>query len=394
MSERERAEAIAAGGLPPEAEIGAEEAIALGAVIADVRAPEEFAEDHIPGARNVPLFGDRERAVVGTLFRHRGAEQAREWGESRVRARLEPFIGALRAALELPGERGDAERPRRARVICCARGGERSAAVTALLRDLGDPVRRLRGGYRSYREQVRARLGRLEVHGPVLLDGWTGCGKTAVLRRVARLHPRRVLDLEALAGHRSSLLGGIGLVPASQKRFESALVAAVDRLEGPWTLIEAESRRVGDREIPASLFRAMRAAPRIELDATTEERIAHLRADYLGEDEEGADPAARLAEVADRLGALAAYEPIGPAGVGRLRGLLAAGRIDEAVRILLELHYDPRYRHGNRGVVPVDRIRLGGEGIVAQGREARIDRAAEDLVRRLDRLVARVPFGR
>jgi len=346
----------------PALEITVEEALRGELLIVDVRAPSEFAEDHIPGATSVPLFSDRERAVVGTLFRHLGESEARRWGGERVHERLEPFFDEVRLALQLPRE-PEAPADPRPRVICCARGGERSGAVTALLRERGHPVRRLAGGYRSYREGIRARLGTLGVPGPVLLDGLTGSGKTAVLREVARLRPRQVLDLEGLARHRSSLLGDIGLVPASQKEFESGLVAAVDRLEGPWTLIEAESRRVGDREIPSSLYREMRAARRVELAATTAQRVALLHADYLGVDR-GSDrpPEAAIEAVCERISALVAYPRVGEAGVRWLRERLRSGAIDEAVRFLLEEHYDPRYRHGMVKGAPALRLDRSGLG--------------------------------
>ncbi len=356
------------GGVPldPDSEIGLDEAIAENALIVDVRAPAEFDEDRIPGARNVPLFGDRERSVVGTLYRHLGAGDARAWGRERVHSRLEPFIGALQTALEItaegegpPGARG------RVRVICCARGGERSAAVTELLRELGHPVRRLRGGYRSYRERVRARVSTLEAPNPVLLDGLTGSGKTAVLRAVEALRPGSVLDLEGLAGHRSSLLGDLGLEPVSQKRFESDLVASVDALSGRWTLIEAESRRIGDRETPPRLFLQMRAAPRIELVATEAQRVAHLRDEYLG--------AVDVEEIIERLGAFASFPRIGPDGVAQIRQLLRGGEIDSAVKILLREHYDPRYRHGAEEVVPVGRVEREHDETTARRLIERVD---------------------
>lgn len=364
--------ASAADGLPPEAEISLDEVlsgVAAGSVrVVDVRAPREFEEDRIPGAENLPLFDDRERAVVGTLFRHLGAGAARTWGRETVERRLEPFVARLRAALSLPEEPGAADAAPTIPVICCARGGERSAAVTRLLRDRGHAVRRLTGGYRSYRTWVREHLHSIEVENPVLLDGLTGCGKTAVLRAVEDLRPGSTIDLEGLAGHRSSLLGDIGLETASQKRFESGLLRDVARLRGPWTLIEAESRRIGDREIPAALFAAMRRAPRIELVATEEQRIAHLREDYLG--------SGTIADVAERIGALSVYPRIGAEGVTRMREQLDRGEVDPVVRTLLAEHYDPRYRHGNETIVPVTRVEREEIGATAARIVILLDRLA------------------
>ncbi len=336
--------------------------------IVDVRSPVEYGEDHIPGAKSVPLFSDREREIVGTLFREFGDVEARGWGEPRVRARLEEFLEKLIRALQL--DTSFQGRDRRVRVICCARGGERSAAVTRLLRDRGAVVFQLEGGYRSYRSRVRERLQNLRIPRPVLLDGLTGCGKTAVLREVAQLRPTQVLDLEGLAQHRSSVLGSVGLHPVSQKKFESDLLKELDCLTGPWTLIEAESRRIGNREIPSELFSAMRSAPRVDLRASLLQRVDNLRRDYLGEDQ---DRTARIAAVVECLGPLAAYPRIGVVGVARMREQLQRGEIDRVVERLLDDHYDPRYRFGSHRGEPVATI------------EYRSPReTAEELVDRLD----------
>ena len=348
----------------PEEEISLSEALASGVPILDVRSPTEFAGDRVPGARSVPLFDDRERAVVGTIFRQLGAGEARRLGSERVEARLEEFVAALQQEFA-PTDR---TQPLEA-VICCARGGERSAAVTQLLRQRGHEVRRLVGGYRTFRSIVRERLRELHVPTPILLDGLTGCGKTAVLRAIAEVRPGQVLDLEGLAEHRSSLLGAVGLEPVSQKRFESRLLAATDALTGPWTLIEAESRRVGDREIPASLFAAMRAAPRITLTATPLERIRHLRDVYLaGATVDSPAGRAALAEISEALEGLKVYPHVGEARVSDWRARLAAGEIDRVVQELLEEHYDPRYRHGSSGeATPEWRwgefVEAGGEAV-------------------------------
>ena len=341
--------------IEPAGDITLADALRARARIVDVRSPREFAEDHVPGARNVPLLADEERAVVGMLYRERGPAVARAWGEARVVARLEPFLTALCRALDLPGSTAGAGAPR---VICCARGGERSAATAALLQSHGHRVLRLTGGYRSHRAHVRSRLASLRVPRPILLDGLTGSGKTAVLRAIAELHPGRVLDLEGLAGHRSSLLGDVGLAPVSQKRFESALVAASEGLSGPYTLIEAESRRIGDREIPAALFESMRTAPRIELVATEAQRIAHLCEEYL--------TSAGVEEIIARLPGLAAYPRIGPDGVHALSALLRRGEVEEAVRVLLREHYDPRYRHGREVGEPTASLERGSTSETAR----------------------------
>lgn len=308
--------------------------------LVDVRAPIEFAEDHLPGAVSVPLLDDRERRVVGTLFRQRGPEPAREWGEARVSRRLEAFTRDLLHGLELPpaqsGSRATSSAPR---VVYCSRGGERSNAVARHLRRLGHPVARLRGGYRAYRSLVRERLARCRPPGPVVLNGLTGCGKTRILREIARLRPGAVVDLEGLAGHRSSLFGDIGLEPVSQKAFESGLARSLADLVGPWSLFEWEARRIGNREVPKALYEHLRAAPMIQLTATIDQRVELLCDEYLRHDGIGA--------IRRRLPDLACYPAIGADGVRHLDALLEAGDVEEVAQQLLERHYDPRYRHGS-----------------------------------------------
>ncbi|MGE3165139.1 MAG: tRNA 2-selenouridine(34) synthase MnmH [Planctomycetota bacterium] len=322
----------------------------------DVRAPKEFAEDHIPGAVSVPLFDDQERAVVGTIYRWEGGGAARQWGLERVTQRLDAFTERLLAALELtedaparPGSPGAAdERPR---VIVCARGGQRSGAVAAYLRARGHSVYRLTGGHRSYRHAVRAALSRLEIPGPIALNGLTGCGKTHVLRSIRERYPRRVIDLEGLAGHRSSVLGDVGLEPATQKQFEARLAQELSQLEGPWTVFEWEARRIGNRELPAEVYTRLRAAPQIELRASIAQRVRILADDYLA--------CGGIEEVKRRLPLLASFPAVGPDGVERLTRDLDAGRVHEVVTFLLANHYDPRYHHGNQGLERVHTVELG-----------------------------------
>src|SRR5690242_6705139 len=46
----------------------------------DVRTPLEFAEDLLPGAINVPLLSNDERAEIGTLYKQTGPHEARVRG--------------------------------------------------------------------------------------------------------------------------------------------------------------------------------------------------------------------------------------------------------------------------------------------------------------------------
>src|SRR5262245_36213359 len=240
-------------------------------LLVDLRSPGEFAEDHLPGAVNVPLFDDLERALIGTLYARASPAAAFAEGRARTLERIGVFTRALAelAGWDLPAvdleqrvadlTAGGMEELERALVPApapaggdpvlayCWRGGLRSRAVIAFLRGLGRvEVLGLEGGYRAYRRCVRARIQAWRPPPSFVLRGLTGVGKTLVLRALAERRPEWVLDLEALAGHRSSILGMVGLQPASQKLFESRLVTRLARGFGAVCVVEGESRKVGD----------------------------------------------------------------------------------------------------------------------------------------------------
>jgi len=208
------------------------------------------------------------------------------------------------------------------------------------LNERGFVAKQLVGGYRSYREGIRRQLEEFTIPPLWVLDGYTGVGKTRVLQSIQEIHPGRVLDLEQYAEHRSSILGDVGKTPSTQKKFESRLAAAICSLEvdAPWVLIEGESRKVGDRQIPTRLWDAMQVAPRIEMIASIDRRASLLVDEYATDD--GWEP------VLERLEVLRGYDRIGSEGVDHVQGLIRRGDPHLAAVFLLEHHYDPRYQHG------------------------------------------------
>src|SRR6185312_16746005 len=249
-------------------------------VIVDARTPSEFAEDHVPGAINLPVLSDAERHEVGTIYVQESRFKARRIGGAYVAQNVARYLGHEMA--DWPAS----IQP----LVYCWRGGMRSNSMAVILAQVGWRTSVLQGGYRTYRRRVVQRLydGEPLKH-VILLDGHTGTGKTEVLQR---LNERGVqtLDLEGLAEHRGSLLGGLpGRPQPSQKMFESRLLAAIEALdpERP-VVIEAESSKVGERMLPPVVWSAMTSAPRIELKAPAPERARYLAAGYaeLGQDAE------------------------------------------------------------------------------------------------------------
>ncbi|MGB1034867.1 MAG: tRNA 2-selenouridine(34) synthase MnmH, partial [Primorskyibacter sp.] len=225
--------------------------------VIDVRSPSEYAEDHLPGAINLPVLSDAERAQVGTIYKQQSPFLARKIGAALVFQNAAAHIAGPLA------DHGGSWRP----MVYCWRGGQRSGSFGWMLQQIGWRAQVLGGGYRTYRRLVKHALYDTAVpHRLVLLDGDTGTAKTALLHRLAA-RGVQVIDLEGLANHRGSLLGGLGPQP-SQKAFESALAAALAQADPTRpVLLEAESNKIGSRIIPPTLWTAMRTAPRIEVKA-------------------------------------------------------------------------------------------------------------------------------
>ena len=289
----------------------------------DVRAPAEFAEDHVPGAINLPVLDDAERARVGTVYKQVNPFTARKLGAALVARNAAAHLeGAL---AEMPG----GWKP----LVYCWRGGQRSGSFASILSQIGWRVETVAGGYKSYRSLVVAGLQQPVESPVVVLDGNTGTAKTEVLALLAA-RGVQVVDLEGLAHHRGSLFGGRGGQP-SQKAFEGALAAVLAGLDPTRpVVVEAESSKVGDRVVPARLWAAMCAAPRVTIAAALEDRAAYLCRAY-------GDVIADSAEL-DRI--LRQMVPLHAAEViDGWRAMAAAGAYAALAQDLMARHYDPRY---------------------------------------------------
>lgn len=294
--------------------------------VIDVRSPSEFSEDHIPGAINLPVLDDAERARVGTVYKQLSPFEARRMGAALVARNIARAIeGPL-----------SAKPPGFSAVVYCWRGGMRSNAFAHVAAQIGWRMYVMEGGWKAYRAHVRAALYEKPLaHRLVLLDGDTGSAKTAILRE-ARAQGAQTLDLEALANHRGSALGHFEASPQpGQKRFESALFDALRRFDPAVpVLVEAESNKLGKRVIPASVWAAMQAAPRLAIEAPVEERARHAVASYRDIADDPEALAARLAPL---------IPMNGRETVERWMALARAGDLEALAGALIEEHYDPAY---------------------------------------------------
>jgi len=302
--------------------------------VIDARAPAEYAEDHLPGSINLPVLDDAERARVGTIYKQDSPFTARKLGAALV---------AQNAARHLLGALADKQGDWQP-LVYCWRGGQRSGSFATILRQIGWRVEVLEGGYKSYRRLVQALLYDGVFPAPVLLiDGGTGSAKTEILGHVAALGGQ-IIDLEALAGHRGSLFGGLAPQP-SQKLFETALAQEICALDPTRpVLIEAESNRIGDIRLPPALWRAMQAAPRVRIDVPVSVRAAYS----LGVYGEFVMQPERLVAVIE---GLRPYQPVEQ--IEAWRALVTTGDFATLAKSLIVAHYDPSYQRMRKGQRPV-----------------------------------------
>lgn len=244
--------------------------------VLDVRSPGEYLHAHIPGAQSLPLFSDEERKVVGTAYKQESKQVAIKIGLKYFGVKMVEMVETVEKSFTS-----------KIVLVHCWRGGMRSAGVAWLLDLYGYQVYTLQGGYKTYRGWV---LEQFEKDYPIqILGGYTGSGKTEVLKALAK-KSERVIDLEGLAGHKGSAFGNMGL-PAqpSQEMFENKLAQALANtaptedieISSPTCIwMEDESQRIGTVNIPTVLYQKMRQKKVFFLDIPFESRLDYICIHY------------------------------------------------------------------------------------------------------------------
>ncbi|OPX90937.1 MAG: tRNA 2-selenouridine synthase [Pelotomaculum sp. PtaB.Bin013] len=310
-------------------DITLEEALELDeALLVDVRSENEYLTDTIPGAVNIPVLNNEERAAVGLTYHRDGTEQAVRLGLELVSPKLGDKLSAVDKL-----SRG------RKVVVFCWRGGQRSELMALFLDTAGYPVYRIAGGYKAYRSYVNEYLSQQKLPlRAVVLHGLTGVGKTDVLNSLAQKGVP-VLDLEGLARHRGSVYGKIGLPPSpSQKAFEGHIVQLLKKACGRgFFVVECESRRVGNLFVPPLVMEFIRHGERILLYTSFENRIKRIREVYAG------GPGSSVIELQRATSSL--VKRLGRARVEELNQLLAEKNFDHVISFMLKYHYDPLYNY-------------------------------------------------
>lgn len=295
-------------------------------LIIDARSPHEYDEDHIPGAINLPVVNDEEYAEVGTLHRTNALaayQIGARYSLMNIARHIEQHISKYEGRSKI--------------LVYCFRGGKRSKIWFDVLDTIGYRVEKLKGGWKAYRRWVNEQLAAVpENYRYIVVSGPTGCGKTRLL---TALHEQgaQVLDLEGIAIHRGSIIGAVpGKKQPTQKMFDSLLLRRLSQFDPARPVwIEAESKKIGQVQVPEALLAGMRKGMTIAVDAAMPQRVQLLREDYAHFEQ---DPQALI----ERLAHLRSL--VGGEEFSAWQELAERRAVPELFERLMRNHYDPSYR--------------------------------------------------
>jgi len=296
-------------------------------IFVDMRSPSEYAIGHIPGAYNVPLFSDDERAEVGTVYKQVGADEAKHLGLSIVSSKLPHIVRTI----------SNYHQTGRTVIVYCWRGGMRSKSVVTILEIMGIPAYQLLGGYKIYRNYVLEEIRDFKLAPEIIvLCGSTGVGKTTLLNLLAK-KGANTIDLERLANHRGSAFGHIGIgAPATAQNFDAAILNELKAMnDKPYIVVECESKRIGNVYVPDALFEGMKKGKRILISADMDTRICRLIEEYTNVYNNNYNA---IISSIKTLG-----KKLGKKRTDILLSQMASGQIGEVVHTLLIDYYDPLY---------------------------------------------------
>lgn len=305
-------------------------------IYVDVRTPKEFQKETIPGAINLPVLYDEERAVVGTLYKQKSPEEAKLAGVQFISKRLPEIFSQYQKLFN----------QYKKVYVFCSRGGYRSSSIVSFIYSLGIHIYKLDGGYKFYRQFVREELEKeIQRITPVVLYGNTGSGKTKILKELEKKgYP--VMDLEGMANHRGSLLGAVGLGQQnSQKMFESYLYEGL--LKGnPYLFMEGESRKIGQVALPKLLYEKMPEGISIKIESPMSYRVKNLVEEYLlspSDNGKGEYSKALMEEELSRaLEQIKRYFP--KEKIEEYKIQIKKGNYEFVAEELCRYYYDPRYQ--------------------------------------------------
>ena len=146
-----------------------------------------------------------------------------------------------------------------------------------------------------------------------------------------------VIDLEALACHRGSLLGQVGIaLRQNQQNFEALLYQEVQKYKNQKIVfIEGESRRIGPVVLPQAWMDQMQKGRKIFIQSSLRCRIQRILGEYLSHEK-------WLPEFEAALFSLQKY--LGGELFKEVHLLFQAKEYPKMVSLLLERYYDKNYK--------------------------------------------------
>lgn len=302
--------------------------------VLDVRSPGEFGKGHIPGAINMPLFSDEERAKIGTVYKRQGEQDAVRLGWDLVTPKIPKFIEQIENSM------GDGIAK-----VHCWRGGMRSSAFAELLKATGLETVSLKGGYKSFRRWCNEIFERSADYR--IVGGLTGTGKTKILHSLKKMG-EQILDLEGLANHRGSAFGTIGMAQQpTTEQFHNAVALTLSKFNPRKPIwIEDESRLIGTCQIHDKLFLKIRNSPLYIIERPLEKRLEILKSVY------GEGKPELFIEAVQKI-----RKKLGGNTTKLIIEDIVNGNLREAAEMVLK-YYDSAYRYGlsrrNQKIVEVN----------------------------------------
>ncbi len=297
-------------------------------LLIDVRSPSEYKSETIPSAINIPIFDDKERELIGTIYTQESVEKAKKMGIEIASSHLPDIYDKV----------SEFDKKYKNLVFFCARGGFRSSSLVSLFKSIGINAIKLDGGYKGYRKYINEHLP-IEVAKIrfIVLYGNTGVGKTDILKSLKN-EGMDILDLEGCANHRGSILGGVGLGEQNtQKMFESLVYESLKNRKTNLLFIEGESKRIGKDIIPNYLYDAMNSGINIKIEASMDRRVNNLFREYVHDTDD---------ELVFSLDNLRKY--LGNKNIDRYIELINKHEYKQVIEELIIKYYDPLYEYKSR----------------------------------------------
>lgn len=334
-------------------------------LLIDARTEKEYEESALPFSINFPVLKNHERHDVGLIYK-KYSQTSALWLAMQY---ADPKTESLNKFLK------DNNAADKNIILYCWRGGGRSAYLSKMICDLGYNPTTVTSGHKAYRKIVNDFFSqKVFPYELIELSGLTGSGKTELLKSVSDELP--VIDLEDAARHYSSLLGQIpyqikNISPVkNQTAFENNLYSQIyfnskhsttnpasithhtnlTNPTNPTYLIESESKKVGNFEIPKVLYDKMQTSPTIKIISSLECRVERIVKDYFGDDLIGIELMKNKLLEKEKF----FKQQLSGKVFDELIFLLDSKRVREFTEIMIKEYYDKKYK--DKGKKPVAEI--------------------------------------